>query len=153
MICQSDGIQESKWSAQFAYDEVNNHVFGKKSFVHDCSGEDWNIWTQAGQQCRMYQYSFKIERDRVISLALSGVSLSKTLGGKDINLYLYIGDWLCANNRGLYTGSSGSEEPTASASCTVPLLAGKHTVTFMTTSRDSMINNSGYGLNASLTIH
>ena len=139
--------QSGAWILVGGLDSINTYNFTKNDMTLSCSGQAWNIWSSAGQQCYMHQKSINLKGDKIVSMSLSGVTGSETLStvGSDINVFLYVDSELCGNNR----FNTAGFQPTASASCTRKIEAGSHTLTFMMTSEDgsftsSYIKLSGY---------
>src|SRR3546814_16752417 len=96
LICQS-GI----WKNQASFDPFNSYNFGKEALNLNCSGQNWNTYTQQGQQCRMHQWTADLPSEKIIAMTISAISTRPDFLNQDVNVFTYVGSRLCSNNRSI----------------------------------------------------
>lgn len=135
------------WREQSTFDPLNSYLFDKSALNLNCSGQSWNTYTRQDQQCRMHQHTADLPSEKIITLSISAIATTRTFVNQDANVFLYVDNILCGNNRSI---PSPGYTPSASASCSVVAEKGQHTVTFMITSVTDSITSGFLELIGSL---
>src|SRR3546814_3475908 len=114
LLALIDHSQSGIWKNQASFDPFNSYNFGKEALNLNCSGQNWNTYTQQGQQCRMHQWTADLPSEKIIAMTISAISTRPDFLNQDVNVFTYVGSRLCSNNRSI---PNTSYTPTASATC------------------------------------